>query len=192
MPWCPNCGSEYREGFSVCSDCLTLLVEECPRESQPAPEPATDETISLAFLTDTDDSFEADMLIAMLESEGITTMKKLKAAGGYLKVYMGMTVFGSKIYVSAEDFQRATELIEAYFSGSKLQDEPSKSNRIYKVLRVVKSIDEIPAAKIKNEGTAFEKRRRIVRIIILAVLVPNIFAALLIAIMQIWNFFVMW
>lgn len=28
MPWCPKCKSEYREGFTVCSDCGTELVEE--------------------------------------------------------------------------------------------------------------------------------------------------------------------
>lgn len=27
MPWCPNCRTEYRAGFQVCSDCMTLLVE---------------------------------------------------------------------------------------------------------------------------------------------------------------------
>lgn len=28
MPWCPKCKSEYREGFSVCADCGSKLVEE--------------------------------------------------------------------------------------------------------------------------------------------------------------------
>lgn len=28
MPWCPKCKSEYREGFSVCADCGSALVEE--------------------------------------------------------------------------------------------------------------------------------------------------------------------
>lgn len=28
MPWCPKCKSEYREGYTVCADCGSKLVEE--------------------------------------------------------------------------------------------------------------------------------------------------------------------
>ena len=30
MPWCPKCKSEYREGFTVCADCGSQLMEEEP------------------------------------------------------------------------------------------------------------------------------------------------------------------
>lgn len=30
MPWCPKCKSEYREGFTVCTDCGAELVDEEP------------------------------------------------------------------------------------------------------------------------------------------------------------------
>jgi len=30
MPWCPKCREEYREGFKICSDCGTELVDELP------------------------------------------------------------------------------------------------------------------------------------------------------------------
>lgn len=27
MPWCPKCGTEYREGFDTCADCGEMLLE---------------------------------------------------------------------------------------------------------------------------------------------------------------------
>lgn len=33
MPWCPKCKTEYREGFSVCADCGSRLVEELTEEA---------------------------------------------------------------------------------------------------------------------------------------------------------------
>ena len=33
MPWCPKCKTEYREGFTVCADCGSELVEEEPAET---------------------------------------------------------------------------------------------------------------------------------------------------------------
>lgn len=36
MPWCPKCKTEYREGFKVCADCGSELVEEQPLEERKA------------------------------------------------------------------------------------------------------------------------------------------------------------
>jgi hypothetical protein len=42
VPWCPQCGVEYREGFSRCSDCGVALVGAPPpnpeRPRRPGPE----------------------------------------------------------------------------------------------------------------------------------------------------------
>jgi hypothetical protein len=39
MPWCPQCGAEYREGFTECSECRVALVAEPPRPQPPAEDP---------------------------------------------------------------------------------------------------------------------------------------------------------
>ena len=41
MPWCPKCKNEYQEGFTVCADCGTALVDELPAE---------DDFIAVAFI----------------------------------------------------------------------------------------------------------------------------------------------
>lgn len=38
MPWCPQCGVEYREGFTDCSDCQVELVVDEPGDEQLGPE----------------------------------------------------------------------------------------------------------------------------------------------------------
>ena len=73
--WCPNCGAEYREGFSTCSDCGVALVD-----TQPAPEPKqhehdfghgpfSPEDDTVEFLRT--NAIEADVIVARLRSEGI-------------------------------------------------------------------------------------------------------------------------
>jgi len=38
--YCPLCGAEYRQGFSICSDCQVALVPDPPRD--PSANPSTD------------------------------------------------------------------------------------------------------------------------------------------------------
>lgn len=37
MPWCPNCKSEYQEGYTVCSDCQVELVDSLEQEEPLVP-----------------------------------------------------------------------------------------------------------------------------------------------------------
>ena len=37
--FCPQCRSEYRQGFTRCSDCDVDLVAELPRDDTPHPDP---------------------------------------------------------------------------------------------------------------------------------------------------------
>src|SRR3569833_3047952 len=39
MPYCPDCGVEYRAGFDTCSDCRVALQAEFPVDFRPPPRP---------------------------------------------------------------------------------------------------------------------------------------------------------
>ena len=37
MPWCPKCGSEYRDGVKKCADCGLRLIDHRPDGSEVFP-----------------------------------------------------------------------------------------------------------------------------------------------------------
>jgi len=81
MPFCGNCKSEHRDGFTVCSDCGAPLVDGRPAEED-KPLAAHD---APAFLCSLEDGIEADMAVSLLESNDIPVIKKRHAAGEYLR-----------------------------------------------------------------------------------------------------------
>jgi len=64
MSFCPECKAEYREGFTVCSDCRVELVSELP------PEPESDYIEYVEFLR-TMNPFDIAMIKSLLEDQDI-------------------------------------------------------------------------------------------------------------------------
>jgi len=63
--FCPKCKSEYRDGFTECSDCCVALIYELPTESK------LNEYVDLTELLTTTDQGEIALFKSMLESEEI-------------------------------------------------------------------------------------------------------------------------
>lgn len=63
--FCPQCRTEYREGFDTCTDCGVSLVSELSPE--PAPEYLEFEEILISL-----SASDVAMIKSLLESEGIT------------------------------------------------------------------------------------------------------------------------
>lgn len=107
MPWCPECKTEYRHGFHVCSDCGVELVKDL----EPDYETKGYINDEWKLFIQTHDETEADVIKSILDSYHIPILRKDRGAGGYLKIYMGMTHLGINIYVPDSRFAEAKEII---------------------------------------------------------------------------------
>jgi hypothetical protein len=63
--FCPKCRTEYREGFYVCADCDSGLVDELPPEEKP-------EFIEYAEIMGTYNPADVALIKSILDAEGIT------------------------------------------------------------------------------------------------------------------------
>ena len=63
--FCPNCRTEYREGFTVCADCDSDLVGELPPEEKP-------EFIDYVEVMGTYNPADVALIKSILDAENIT------------------------------------------------------------------------------------------------------------------------
>ena len=63
--YCPQCGCEYRDGFSECSDCRVPLLAGMP------PEKTADPALGLVVVLETNDGFQLALVKGLLEEAGI-------------------------------------------------------------------------------------------------------------------------
>ncbi len=127
--WCPNCGSEYRRGYTHCSDCGHALVHEPPEvpepETQSSP-PFDPHSIGpeLVEVGSCSGRFAGEMIRSLLRGSGIESV--LTGEGTTLGVTHPMTVGPMstvKVLVRLEDGERARELFLAVDAGEPADEE---------------------------------------------------------------------
>ena len=63
--YCPQCGCEYRDGFSECADCRVPLLAGTP------PQKTADPALGLVVALETNDGFQLALVKGLLEEAGI-------------------------------------------------------------------------------------------------------------------------
>ena len=61
---------------------------------------------------------DATLITAQLTDADIPYYIKDHGTGGYMKLYMGYTVYGQDIYVGTDQYDKANEIIANYFTPS--------------------------------------------------------------------------
>jgi transcription initiation factor TFIIIB Brf1 subunit/transcription initiation factor TFIIB len=108
--WCPQCRSEYREGFTECADCGVALVESLPAHADRQHEDRqhTDRKIVGPFLPDDDlveiattNAVDAELIAGRLRGAGIrAAVFGVGTAGDLLAL---QHVEGSRVMVRRAD-----------------------------------------------------------------------------------------
>lgn len=115
--YCPQCHSEYREGFEVCSECRIPLVSELPEED----EESSPLSSGLNLLLETTHPTSLDELIVRMEEAGIPYVVQSGTALSLVEE----SLFGGAL---PEDW-RAIVLVprEYYEQAKKTQSEAEKA-----------------------------------------------------------------
>ena len=119
--YCPQCSTEYRDGFTECSDCRVALVSGRP----PAP-PATEHEINLVTVLASSDPFAVNLAKATLDDAGI----EFTEAGDDPdeRRLTGMAPAGAsaaQILVDANIADQARELLEPILHPEPIAEEPA-------------------------------------------------------------------
>lgn len=100
--FCPNCRTEYRQGFTLCSDCGVPLVPQLEPDSEP-------EYVELVSVFKSNN--QADLLIAksLLEDAGIEYFAKNETAVGFFAQGLGPI----ELQVRPDDVESSYEVLAA-------------------------------------------------------------------------------
>jgi hypothetical protein len=123
---CPQCLTEYRDGFTECADCrVPLAPGPPPREEEPAEEHAAE----LVTVLETSDPFAANLAKATLEDNGIEYV--LGGDDSEERGLSGMSPLGampSRFLVEAHLAESARELLEPLLHPQAITEDEAESS----------------------------------------------------------------
>jgi hypothetical protein len=105
--YCPQCRTEYREGFTECADCQVPLLPGTP----PDPEVPFDPTLDPVEVLDTNDQIQLAMAKGLLEDAKIPFFTQGQIATLVTDIDGALHKW-IRVYVSRDREQQARELLE--------------------------------------------------------------------------------
>ena len=141
MPYCPQCGTEYRPGFAVCSDCEIELVESLPEELVPGSHEADIEFRAGEYemlepvpVISVTSRIDGEIVLSALRSAGLraylagTGVEYISEAGGIGQITRAPGPLNDiRVMVHPDDAEDAREIIAA-------ANPPSSSDEVQKAL----------------------------------------------------------
>lgn len=124
--FCPNCGAEYREGFTVCSTCNVPLVNELLGQIEPGfiKFVTVYETGDPAFIAFAKSILQSESIKYFIRGEGIQDL----FAGGRLGTGFNPVIGPVEIQVDEKDVEKAKDLLSQIEQG---EFELSETDTIY-------------------------------------------------------------
>src|SRR6185503_17493716 len=125
MMYCPECGGEYRDGFTQCVDCDVALVPTAPAPAVEE-EPPTDEP--LVTVLETGDPAEMALVESLLmeghipyvkQGDGVQDLFGMGRVGGF-NVLTGP----ARLLVAKKKAEAAREIIRDLPTAQHLEEEP--------------------------------------------------------------------
>ena len=98
--FCPNCRTEYREGFTICADCNIDLVVTLPKVKRP-------EFIDFQEVLTTYNPGDVAFIKSLLESEGIQYFFK-----GENFMYVRPLADPARLMIRTDQVEEAVELLK--------------------------------------------------------------------------------
>lgn len=110
MKICVNCGCEHEDRAIICSECEGKLIDSQDYH----PEETIYDYQELTFLKNCESNDEANLLISLLNNEGITASIQYQQAGSYLNIVHGRSFQGADVMVPKEDLELAQSILRVF------------------------------------------------------------------------------